>query len=668
MTLKMHYKVANLTASCFIPGRLRFFAGGACPNRAPIRRRARRLPGMPLLRVDDLSVMYGADRVLSELSFQVEPRQRLGIVGANGSGKSSLLRAISGAVAPAAGSVVLAPRARTAYLAQELEAGPHESVYEDALHSRPDIMGLRERLERLQNAMTGAGGTELGTLLEEYGDVQHEYERLDGYAYDNRVAAVLAGVGLPTADQALAPAALSGGQRRRLALARLLLQDADLLLLDEPTNHLDLEAIEWLEGFLRMSSAGMLIVSHDRRFLEHTADDILELQAGIGERYPGNYRQYLRLRRERRTVRQKEYEAQQEYIARTEEFIRRYKAGQRAREARGRQTKLDRLERVAPPADDQQIRIRLRASATSELIFQSDGLRLGFGKRELLAMPAFSVAAGERVAIVGPNGSGKTSLLKALLGELRPLEGRVKKGPRVTMRYYDQHLADLDPNKTVLTELQDAFGLPEETLRTFLGRLLFSGDDAFKAIRSLSGGEKSRVALAKLMLDDAGLLLLDEPTNHLDIPAQEMLESALKDFEGTILFVSHDRYFIDAIATRLWAVDQGRVTMHLGNYADLDRRRQRAARVSTPATPPPSSAGRLARVPALGPKTVDGVEQQIGQLEADIQRIEAELADHQTYNDPARVAELARAHESASGRLRALYQDWEQAAAEQTGA
>src|SRR2546421_4532729 len=625
---------------------------------------------MPLLRADRLKLMYGATEVLSDLTFQVEPRQRLGIVGANGSGKSSLLKAISGDVTPVAGSLTLAPRTRTAYLAQELEAGPHESVYADALHSRPDILGLRGRLEGLEAAMARASGAEQVVLVEDYGDVQHEYERLDGYAYDNRVAEVLHGVGLTEADQALAPGALSGGQRRRLALAKLLLQDADLLLLDEPTNHLDLDAIEWLEGFLRLSRAGMLIVSHDRRFLEHTTDDILELQAGVGEWYPGNYQQYVRLRRERRAVRQKEYEAQQDYIARTEEFIRRYKAGQRAREARGRQTRLDRLARVAPPADDQQIRIRLKASVTSDLIFQSDGLTLsypspsggGFGWE--LKVPAFTVNAGERVAIVGANGSGKTSLLKALLGELRPLAGRVKTGPRVAMRYYDQHLADLDPSKTVLTELQDAFGLPEETLRTFLGRLLFSGDDAFKTIRSLSGGEKSRVALAKLMLDDAGLLLLDEPTNHLDIPAQEMHEEALQDLEGTIVFVSHDRYFIDDIATRLWSVDDGAVTLHLGNYSDLERRRQRELR-------PGGEAARPRRADQVRPvdrqaegSSTTGVEDRIDELEGEVRRIEEQLADHQTYDDPARVAELARAHEDASGRLRALYQEWEQAAGE----
>ncbi|HYY45632.1 MAG TPA: ABC-F family ATP-binding cassette domain-containing protein [Candidatus Angelobacter sp.] len=616
---------------------------------------------MPLLRAENLTLMYGADVVLRDLTFQVEPRQRLGIVGANGSGKSSLLKAISGEVQAAGGSLTLAARARLAYLPQELEAGPHESVYADALHSRPDIMRLRERLASLEVAMPAATGDSLARLVEDYGDVQHEYERLEGYAYDSRVAEVLHGVGLTEADQTLSPSALSGGQRRRLALARLLLQEADLLLLDEPTNHLDLEAIEWLEGFLRLSRAGMLIVSHDRRFLEHTADDILELQAGRGEWYPGNYRQYVRLRHERRAVRQKEYDAQQEYIARTEEFIRRYKAGQRAREARGRQTKLDRLERVAPPAEDQQIRIRLRASVTSDLIFQSEGLRVGYGKREIVSVPAFTVTAGDRIAIVGPNGSGKTSLLKALLGELRPLHGRVKVGPRVTMRYYDQHLADLDPNKTVLAELQDAFALPEETLRTFLGRLLFSGDDAFKTIRSLSGGEKSRVALAKLMLDDAGLLLLDEPTNHLDIPAQEMLEDALNDFEGTILFVSHDRYFIDAIATRLWIIEDGAVSMHLGNYSDLERYRRRIVHGMTQVDRRPGSASKPPKTPDHPMPTIS-VEEQIDALEREVSRIEAELADGQTYDDPNRVTELARAHDEASRRLRSLYQEWEQAA------
>src|ERR671934_812607 len=366
---------------------------------------------MPLLRVDGLGIAYGATEILSDLGFQVEPGQRVGLVGANGSGKSSVLRIIAGGGTPTPGSVTLSPRTTVAYLPQELEASPHETVYADALHSRPDIIHTRGELARLEAAMSSAPPEEVPRLLESYGEAQHEYERLDGYAYDNQVGEVLAGVGLSAADQSLEPAALSGGQRRRLALARLLLQDADLLLLDEPTNHLDLEAIEWLEGFLRLSKAGMLVVSHDRRFLDRILSDVIELQAGRGEAYPGNYSQYLRLRRERRALRQKEYEAQQEFISRTEEFIRRYKAGQRAREARGRQTRLDRMERLAPPASEQQIRIRLRASSTSELIFQSDGLRLGYAteSKELpsparqagpgweLSVPAFTVSAGDRI-------------------------------------------------------------------------------------------------------------------------------------------------------------------------------------------------------------------------------------------------------------------------------
>ncbi len=625
---------------------------------------------MPILRVDELTIAFGAIVVLRGLGFQLEAGQRVAIVGANGSGKSSVLRAIAGEVSPAAGSITLSPRTRLAHLPQELEAGPHETVYADALHSRADIITLRGELGRLEAAIANADAVDSAALLDQYGDAQHEYERLDGYAYDSRVTAVLHGVGLSPAEQQLPPAALSGGQRRRLALARLLLQEADLLLLDEPTNYLDLEAIEWLEGFLRQGRAGMLIVSHDRRFLDRVSDNVLELQAGCGEWFPGNYTQYLRLRRERRARREKEYAEQQEFIARTEEFIRRYRAGQRAREARGRQTKLDRLQRVARPPDDMQIRIQLKASETSQLVFQSDGLTIGFAGRPLLTLPAFTVEARDRVAIVGANGSGKTSLLKVLLGELQPLEGRVKPGHRVRLRYYDQHLADLDPNKTLLQELHEASGLPEETLRKFAGRLLFSGDDAFKTIRTLSGGEKSRVALGKLMLDDAGLLLLDEPTNHLDIPSQEMLEEALSKYDGTLMLVSHDRYFIDALVTRIWSIENGVVVMHVGNYSDLERRR------GSGMAPLPRSLSRETKKGATRPvdhevgtgSSLHLLEVEIAGLEAEVRHIEEQLADHRTYDDPSAVATLSRAHHGTSARLRALYREWEQAAEEEAQA
>jgi ATP-binding cassette subfamily F protein 3 len=280
-----------------------------------------------------------------------------------------------------------------------------------------------------------------------------------------------------------------------------------------------------------------------------------------------------------------------------------------------------------------------------------------------VTVPAFVIEAQDRLAIVGPNGTGKTTLLKALMGEIRPLEGRIKSGARARLRYYDQHLADLDPEKTILEELRTASGLPDETLRTFMGRLLFSGDDAFKQIRVLSGGEKSRVALGKLMLDSAGVLLLDEPTNHLDIPAQEMLEEALADFEGTIVFVSHDRYFIDAVASRLWVIEDGRVTQHLGNYADYARRRQRLAATTTaqPAVSRPVR-GRPVSVAESPERQTTGLEAEITAAEAEVRRIEEQLADHRTYDDPEEVARLSRAHQDQSRRLDTLYQQWEQAA------
>jgi ATP-binding cassette subfamily F protein 3 len=615
---------------------------------------------MSVITVRDLTVTFGATEIFGGVSFTLEPRQRLAVVGGNGAGKSSLLEVITGHLPPTAGTVDLPAATRLAYLPQELVAPAAATVYEEALASRQDLLQLRRELTELEQRMATPNAFGLPRLLERYGDEQHRYEQLGGYDLEHRTRAVLGGLGFSESDQGQPPGQLSGGQQRRLGLAKLLLQDANVLLLDEPTNHLDLAAIEWLEEFLRVSPAAMLVVSHDRRFLDKVADHVLELAGGRGESYPGNYSRYVRLRAERRARRQVEYEAQQAHIAHQEAFIQRYRAGQRAREARGRQKQLDRLARVERPHEPEQINLRLKAAESSQHVLESStGLTFGFPGQALGHVPPFTIAAGERVAIVGPNGVGKTTLLRTLMGERAALKGKLRLGARVKLRYYDQHLGDLDPTNTVVEELQSAHPLPAEAARNFLARLLFTGDDAFKKVASLSGGEKSRVALAKLMLDNANLLLLDEPTNHLDIPSQEVLEEALGDYPGTIIFVSHDRYFIDRIATAVWRLEAGGLQAYAGNYTNSQKIRARQGAVApAPTKVAPAKAAPGKRRDARERATVQ-LEQEIEALEQQLGTIEHALADGRTYDQAERVAQLTHEFEALSQTLQERYRAWE---------
>jgi len=615
------------------------------------------------LTVSSLTVAFGATEIFRDVSFRLEPRQRLAVVGANGSGKSSLLQVIRGHLLPAAGLVEVPTGTRLAHLPQDLDPPTAPSVYEEAVASRQDLLVLHRELAELEQAM--ADPTRSGDrprLVERYGHAQQRYEQLGGYDLEHRARAVLGGLGLPEIDQSRPPAHLSGGQRRRLGLAKLLLQEAQLLLLDEPTNHLDLAAIEWLEAFLGSCAAAMIIVSHDRRFLDRVTDHVLELAGGRGELYPGNYSRYVRLRAERRARRQAEYEAQQAHIAHQEAFIRRYRAGQRAREARGRQKQLERLERIERPPEAGRIAFQLRAAESGQLVLQSEsGFTFGFPGQPLGRLPAFTLRAGIRLAVIGPNGSGKTTLLRTLMGSLPPLEGRVRLGARVKLRYYDQHLGDLDPSRTVIGELVAAHPMPEEAARNFLARLLFTGDDPYKLLRTLSGGERSRLALAKLMLDDANLLLLDEPTNHLDIPSQEILEQALMQYAGTIVFVSHDRFLIDRLAKELWTIEDGTVHHYAGNYTEAQRARARRAQSLAP--PARASQAPQGRAPADSPR---GTRSEVARLESEIERleerlsmVEAALADGQNYDDRARVQALVTEFEALRRELEERYRDWE---------
>ena len=656
---------------------------------------------MPLLSVSQLSVAYGATIVFSGLDLRLERRERLAVVGSNGAGKSSLLRVIAGEQEPTSGDVDRLRGLRIAHLPQDTPAPVALTVVEEVMASRTDLAELRHQLSLLEVAMS-EGDAELESRLSRYGELQHRYENSGGYDLEARAREALGGLGIDEEIQRRPPTQLSGGQQRRVELAKLLVADADLLLIDEPTNHLDVEGIEWLEGFMAGVSTAFVLVSHDRRFLDHVCTAVLELSHGQAEEYPGNYSAYVRLRVERRARRRKEYEEQQGQIRHQEEFIRRYRAGQRAREARGRQTKLDRLVRVAPPPDDRRPRLRFATAPSSRVTLKASGLVVG-RDAPLLRLPPVTLSPGERIAVVGPNGSGKSTLLHMLAGELPPLEGRVELGPRTLLRLYRQDLGRgrltgaqsfaSDEESTVLEDLLADHPIGAERGRTMLGALLFSGDDVGKRVGDLSGGERARLLMGKLALEPTNLLLLDEPTNHLDIPAVEVLEKALTVYPGAIVLASHDRALIDALATETWAIEEGGGVRRLpGGYTALLADRQRRLRLeqadagwvgepapsSYPAKsgesgrPPAKSAeageeeetlspvaGRRARAAARS-QSAEGrrLEAEIAEIEAALAETRRLLLDPASFHDPAAGAEVGREHDRLTGALAELYERW----------
>ncbi len=464
---------------------------------------------------------------------------------------------------------------------------------------------------------------------------------------------------------------LSGGWRMKLALVRAMLLKADILLLDEPTNHLDLQMVEWLEEFLRGWNGACIVVSHDRYFLDRVTSRTLDLSFGRLEDYPAPYARYLTLREERMERRLQEYEEQQAFIARTEEFIRKYKAGQRAREARGRQTRLDRLERIERPQDYEGINLKLSPAVRSgREVVRTSELRVGYvgadGEHQLITTPELLIERGDRVALVGPNGSGKSTLLKTLIGEIPPLKGRLTFGSNVKVGYYAQGHERLPAEGTPLSVLLATYPMGEEAARTFLGRFLFSDDDVFKRVGSLSGGERSRLALASLLLQQANVLLLDEPTNHLDIHTRETLEEMLREFDGTVLFVSHDRFFIDRVATRTWVINEGRVTTYLGNYTDYHRQLAKKAEPSKPepvvvapvAPPPPPRRG--GERPGSAQKALLATERDIAKLEGRLNDVSDALAVASIDGDVAALERLGMEYERIQTELDAAYAKWEE--------
>ena len=626
---------------------------------------------MSLLTAAGLAKSYGPNDIFADIAFTIARGARVGLVGPNGVGKTTLLRVLVGLEDPSAGEVQFAKGLRTGYLPQEASFEADGILWDVCAEAFADLKARQEELQRLEAEMSR---THSDDLLETYGRLQHEFDLLGGYTYETRVRQALTGLGFDPADFHRPVSQLSGGQRTRALLARLLLSAPDLLLLDEPTNHLDIAAVEWLESYLRDWDGAVVIVSHDRYFLDQTATTIWEMTPTL-EIYHGNYRAYMAQRGERYQRRLEEYQAQMAFIEKEEEFIRRNIAGQNTRQAQGRRRRLERLleeARLTPPMEQRRLHLNLAPTARSgDLVLVTRSVSVGYADegRPLFYVPDLVLRRGECAAILGPNGAGKTTFLKTILGQLPPLSGEAVLGASLQIGYFAQAHEGLHPDWNLVDEIQAAApAMRPGEIRSYLAKFLFSGDDAFKTVDVLSGGERGRLALAVLALSGANLLLLDEPTNHLDLPSQEVLQSILAGFNGTILLVSHDRYLIDALATQIWEVEpEGqRLRVFDGTYSEYRAARQaeqagEAARVVEERKKPVSTGEKPAA--GLSKMELRRRKQRLEALEAEITTLEGQLAAlsrqlENPPNDPGKVQELGNEYLRVQHLLETHLETW----------
>ena len=517
------------------------------------------------MKVTGLSKSFGIHELFHDVTFEVAKGEKVGFVGVNGAGKTTLMRCLMGQEEYDGGSVQWDSNDTIGYVEQQADFAPG-TLWDEFQRAFDDIIALGARKRTLELQLKETQDEE---KLAEYSKVMNRFESLGGYDYESRIRRVAYGLGFTEEDFQKDVQHFSGGQKTRITLAKALMREPDFLFLDEPTNHLDIHMIEWLEQFLQNYHGGVLIISHDRYFLDKVATKILELDHKTVTTYEGNYTYFMRVKTQRRAALQSAYAKQQEHIRKTEEYIRKYKAGIKSKQARGRQSQLNRLERIVLPPEDASFNYFAlnKPPECAERVAELEDVSVSFGSHKIFDHLSMLIRRGDGVALVGPNGAGKTTLLRVLVGELESSTGRVKIGSRVKIGYFSQQHEGLNMDNTILDELIYEYGINEEQARRYLGAFLFHGDEVLRRIGDLSGGEQSRVAFLKLMLTGANFLVLDEPTNHLDIPAREAVEEALMAFPGTFLAVSHDRYFLDKVANCTLELENGKLTEYLGNYS-----------------------------------------------------------------------------------------------------